>query len=247
MRKTRRSRSAVTSSATRSKPDASWAALNIINETAKVEHYVYHCDAPAQLYDKGMVERFRRAEADVETAAKQIMGGSGDLAFLRWGSLTVERVRHWLAGGVGDIRKSAFGTTLWGRIRWDRTLGRPSTNRLYEAFSFDHWYLWIEVSGTEGEPIVKEAWIKQPEPRVWDGPHDDQSYRVSFMIRAVPTLLNRFWPAMRPDVQWNPQFPSWSSTRRALVWPESMLPFGNFSVGRDDVLVLEEYRVIKRF
>lgn len=212
-----------------------------------MDNHVYRCDAPAQVLDERAVEALRRDESEIEAAAEQVMTAAADLPSLLRGPLTLDHVRHWIAGGVGDIRTSLFGTSVWGTIRWDRTLGRPSTARLADAFSFDHWYLWITVIDTGNEPIVKEAWIKQPEPRVWDGPHDDESYRVSFMMRAVPTLVNRFWPAMRPHVQWDPPFPPWSSTRRVLVWPESMLAAGNFTVDRDDVLVFDEYQVIKRF
>jgi hypothetical protein len=212
-----------------------------------MEDHVYRCDGPVPVQDAPTLESFRRAESEIEAAADQIMAAAADLPSLLWGPLTVDRVRHWVAGGVSDLRTSLFGTSVWGTIRWDRALGRPSTPRLADAFSFDHWYLWVEVIDTGGQPIVKESWIKQPAPRVWDGPHDDESYRVGFMMRGVPGLVNRFWPAMRSPVPWEPPFPAWSSTRRGFVWPENMLPFGTFTIAQEEVLVLDEYRVIKRF
>ncbi|HET6891964.1 MAG TPA: hypothetical protein VFH31_12740 [Pyrinomonadaceae bacterium] len=210
--------------------------------------HMYLCDGPGQLHDERALQASQHAESETEDAARKLMEIVMDLPFLLRGP-NHRRSRHaWVDGGVGDARRSVFETTVWGTIRWDRALGHPSNVRhLSDAFSFNHWYLWINVIDTEAEPIVTEKWLELTDVRAWDGPHDEQSYRVSFMMRAVPGLLNRFWPAITSEAQWEPPAPRWASTRPELIWPDSMLPVGAFRIGRNELLVLDEYRIVKRF
>jgi hypothetical protein len=222
-------------------------AFGYHKEMNNMSDHKFCWSGPAQLIGDETTEAIRRAETRINEAAERLdRAGAGLMSVFEF-PITRDRVRGWLDERVAD-RKAAFGNTLWGTIRWDKSLGRPSTPRLADAFRFHHAYLWIEAAATQGEPISEKDWYPLPPPRAWDGPHDEQSYRVSVLVRAMPGLANRFWPEMRTDVEWEPKFPAWAGTRRSLRWPSAMVPYGDFFIFTDDILVLdEEYEVVKQF
>jgi hypothetical protein len=118
---------------------------------------------------------------------------------------------------------------------------------LADAFSYHHFYGWLKTAATPGEPISEPMWEPLPPPRAWDGQEDGERHRVNVLVRAMPGLHNRFWPALRHDVEWEGA-PSLSFLQRVVIWPAQMIPHGQFFLYENDALVLEdEYRVVSEF
>ena len=206
------------------------------------------CHIPAQAIDNRYLEISQRAEIEIQRAADRLSSAIADLPQLLRRPLIATDIKHWIESGVGDIRKSLFGTSAWGTIRWDRTLGKPVTSRLADAFTFDHEYLYLNGIDTGAEPIVEKKWIKLPDPLVWDGPHDLQTYRITFMAQARAGWLNHLGVQMTTGVVWDPAFPRWSSNTRSLRWPTDIYERdGMFQVARDEVYLLGDYEVINLF
>ena len=204
-------------------------------------------DGPAQLLGGEAREAIRRAQSSVAEATERLSRAAEGLSTLFSFPITRDRVTHWLDEGPAD-RMAAFGNTLWATISWEKSLGKPSSPCLADAFSYNHQYGWLDTAATRGEPIGNPVWETLPPPRAWDGPHDDEHYRISVLVRALPGLHNRFWPAIRNEIDWEGGVPTLSWNRRGLVWPAQMVPFGQFFLYQDDFLVLEEeYRLIEPF
>jgi hypothetical protein len=209
----------------------------------------FFCDLPGQFLDGNTIEFYRHAEAEIEAEVRKIEEATTDLSrLLEEPHLTLDHLQHWIHEDYREVRTELFGSTVWGRIKWNRSYGQPQTARMADAFSFLHWYLWLDMElGPDGRPRVEKKWVQLPTPRVWDGPHDEENYRVSFLARATPVLLNQLSIGMVPVIQWDPPLPPWSSNRWSLRWPENMLPRGQFTVSANEILVLDDYELVKLF
>ena len=64
-----------------------------------------------------------------------------------------------------------FDRTVWGHVLWDRSVGRPKTAPMADAFTFEHWYHVIADGGVdaEGNVIEVSTWFPATIVRVWDG------------------------------------------------------------------------------
>ena len=125
-----------------------------------------------------------------------------------------------------DAVVNLFGGTAWGHIVWKRDVGLPLSPKLADAFIFDHVYQEPDngkaYPGGKGE--VGSKWMPAPAPEVWDGPHDDECYRVSFMLRAQPPWANGVAIDLDRTVQWEPRTVPWLDQRmRYVAYPPSLL------------------------
>ena len=159
------------------------------------------------------------------------------------------RVHRTIAGGRAEARPVAdiFSNTAWGTIRWDRSVGWPNAPRMADGFSFSFNY--IEIKDDQGvDPSGKVTGKGTPKPGppplVWDGPHDEQNFRVSFLYFAIKSSMQQVLVELKNGVAWHPL---WLPPARYLEYPPSLLPFGFFQRKVDDTVFLDELVVRNTF
>ena len=140
-----------------------------------------------------------------------------------------------------------FSGTVWGRIVWDKNVGRPTSPRMAAAFLLVHKFREIrgevDPSGTAQET---GGWLDAPTPQLWDGPHDEDHYRVSFMLQGVHPWTNVIGLDLNPQVAWEPSTPAWLGQRsRYLAYPQSLTQTaGAFWPARDGLTDLDDFEVL---
>ncbi len=97
--------------------------------------------------------------------------------------ITTERLVSWTSGSV--IRADILANTIWGTIRWRKTLGRPTVPVLASAFVIEHRSWQEELNIVNGVGHWERITVPHGEPSKWDGPEDDEFYRVSFMSAST--------------------------------------------------------------
>lgn len=118
------------------------------------------------------------------------------------GEATIETwVEDW------PIREYLTLNTTWGHIKWCKSLGRPQTTKLSDAFSLFQVYLTIGYPSSPADPRRPEIWgpaLDDPDPSKWDGPEDSEHYRVSFMARANQNKgpKRKITVALMPNLVW---------------------------------------------
>jgi hypothetical protein len=84
-----------------------------------------------------------------------------------------------------------FAGTVWGHIVWTKNVGRPLSPRMADAFVIVHKYQLIEgIVNPDGSATNIGGWIDAATPSVWDGPDDEEHYRVSFMLHGAYPWTN---------------------------------------------------------
>ena len=105
------------------------------------------------------------------------------------------------AGGNG-VREGLLANTLWGTIRWAKSLGKPLSPTLAEAFKIEHaHHQWI-VQPRPGHPRFIDLLAPHPEPFKWDGPEDESFFRVSFMAEAFEGQETRIRVRFADHIGW---------------------------------------------
>jgi hypothetical protein len=121
--------------------------------------------------------------------------------------ITAAVLTRWVSGSAS--RAGLLDHLVWGSIRWSRDLGLPQAPTHAAAFTILHEYhqLVFEV-GPGGEIIDKSTWVPLPTPSTWDGPDDDEYYRVSFQTPwAVSPWENRLYVRLADHVPWERVIP----------------------------------------
>jgi len=119
-------------------------------------------------------------------------------------TVTKERLDGWAKDSV--IRTDILEGTIWGSIRWRKTLGRPLVSTLAAAFVIEH------LSWQEELDIVNGAgrWIRltvpHAEPSKWDAAENDEFYQINFMGNS-PQLETRIRVDFAPNVAWDRRIP----------------------------------------
>ena len=151
-----------------------------------------------------------------------------------------------VAGAVRDARITLFDETVWGTIRWRRTVGRPATAAMKDGFIIVHEYCLCLDVGVESEHIIG-GWVPASTPQVWDGPDDAETHCVSFKLRGVTKWTNRIGVALIPGIDWQPADAPWLPKRgRAVRYPPSLLPGGEFTVPKGAApMDLDTFEVVR--
>jgi hypothetical protein len=91
----------------------------------------------------------------------------------------IEAVTEWTAN-IPELKD-----TIWGSIQWRKSLGRPAGRRPADGFSILHQ---SHPPGPYDAKTGKFVDLPAPhnEPTKWDGPEDDEYYRVTFMVWEAP-------------------------------------------------------------
>jgi hypothetical protein len=113
--------------------------------------------------------------------------------------ITAAGLDHWVKDGV--IRADILSNTVWGMIRWRKALGRPNTVTLASAFVIERTCWQTELVFEKGALREKTFLVPLREPSKWDGPDDEDYYRVSFMA-DTPQLTTRVRVDFAPLTAW---------------------------------------------
>ena len=120
----------------------------------------------------------------------------------------------------------------------------PLSPKLADAFVIDHRFEQLDsgqISQAGGS--LGSKWKPAPAPEVWDGPHDDECYRVSIMLHGQATWKNVLGIDLHRTVQWEPRTAPWLGQRtRYVVYPPSLLQYfpGEFFPTGDSVTVWQD-------
>ena len=114
--------------------------------------------------------------------------------------VTKERLHAWAKDSV--IRADILEGTVWGSIRWRKTLGRPLVSTLASAFVIEHlsWKEVLDVKNGVGRWI--RLTVPHPEPSKWDAAESDEFHQVHFMASSPP-LETRIRVDFAPNVAWD--------------------------------------------
>jgi hypothetical protein len=142
------------------------------------------------------------------------------------------RVKHLVVDGPlrDELGVSLYDETAWGVIRWPRAIGRPSTPTLAVGFSIVHEFCLCVTDKVTGRTIGD--WTSAGDARIWDGPDDEETHAVSFMLYGMPGWTNRVIVRLALGVIWQPIEKPWMTQRqRAITYPSS-LDHGEFEISR---------------
>lgn len=119
--------------------------------------------------------------------------------------MTEPRFKRWateISGRDVLLVSETLAGTLWGTIRWPKSLGRPRGATFAGAFELEHihWQRVLDMS-PDGTARFVDLVAPHPAPSKWDGPHDDTHYRVSFTA-PTPQRPTRIRVKFAADIQW---------------------------------------------
>lgn len=140
-----------------------------------------------------------------------------------------------------------FGGTAWSEIAWKKDVGLPLSANLADAFVFKH--VFKEVDGVAkggGGSEDRSRWKDAAAPNVWDGPHDDEHYRVSFMLHGKPKWMNWVGIGLDPNIEWEPRVKPWLAERKRIVeYPAALQPtIGEFRPNATDMIEWDAFQVL---
>lgn len=150
--------------------------------------------------------------------------------------ITSRGLKEWVRDVT--IREGILGNTLWGSIQWRKSIGHPVSVPFANAFAIERTAWQKELKYENG--AVHDVTILAPlgAPTKWDGPHDEEHYRVSFLASSLP-LPTRVQVSLAPGVAWTRPSPGLIGFRE--VDP----PARGFTPGTG-WLVLEPFEVVRK-
>ena len=147
-----------------------------------------------------------------------------------------------------DLARTLFKNTVWTRIVWPRSLGHPSGAAMSGGFDVQLKYLEINGEiGPDGLPRNTSRWRDSHYITLWDGPHDDEVYRVSVMARGQSPWLHWMGVALRSGVRWEGvDSPLWLRPVRRVIYPAELTDdAGTFTLDEDGITTLGDFRVAR--
>jgi hypothetical protein len=142
----------------------------------------------------------------------------------------------------------ALGATVWGEIRWFRGLGSPVAPRMLDAFSVRFRRLEPDgLAGPGGVGIDTSRVVDGAAPLLWDGPHDEENFRVSFLFHGRRPFRHQALVELRPGVNWESASPAWLPIARRLRYPAGLAGDGTFELKTAGPTFLEESVVVNGF
>ena len=94
--------------------------------------------------------------------------------------ITAKTLNLWIEDN--EERKYIAANTVWGTIRLPKVFGLPIAPLLASAFVVEHRMWEIRKTNDQVNPQTFEAIVPTPPPEKWDGPHDEDYHRVSFLF-----------------------------------------------------------------
>jgi hypothetical protein len=155
--------------------------------------------------------------------------------------VTLPRLEDWISHAIDD-RTKFMEDTVWGTIRWPKSVGRSLGPTLASGFLVQHSFLEMNWAvRADGTPQNLSKWVLSSEPSLWDMPGDDEHYQVCYMCRAKRPWLNAVFVRFSDKQSWDsPLFIRIRSTYRSLVAPK---PY--FTMGEANHAVLEDATIVE--
>lgn len=152
--------------------------------------------------------------------------------------ITAERLAHWSKGSV--IRREILATSIWGTIQWRKSIGRPLAPTLASAFVIEHvsWQSKLEYTQDGGFKFI-DLVVPHSEPWKWDGPEDENYYRVSFMTETTQRP-NRIRVNFAANIGWEHQIETIGRGYRDIEPSERQFLKG------EEPYVIEPFEVVRR-
>jgi hypothetical protein len=105
-----------------------------------------------------------------------------DLNALYADALTPDHFRKWRSGAAAVAVLNAYAV---GEIRWRKSLGRPETMTLSEAFILEaSQEQWMQVPSDPGT-VKFDRMLTSRHASWWDGKDDDEHWRVAFLVGGL--------------------------------------------------------------
>lgn len=114
--------------------------------------------------------------------------------------VTQTRMNAWVK--AGGVHAGLFADLVFWGIRWKKSLGRPLTPKLADAFVVRHLGHFKKVRLEGGRFEVIDATFPYPEPDKHDGPTNAEYYQVSVMAHSPLDQLSTFSVELAPHVAW---------------------------------------------
>jgi hypothetical protein len=146
--------------------------------------------------------------------------------------VTMSGLKSWISDAVID-RTSFMTDTVWGTIRWKKSVGRSLGSTLASGFRVRHFF--HEIRGSDlGGGIVKDEsrWVEGLAPSVWDMPDDAENHNVGYMFWVKRPWINAVTVNLADKQSWgSPLRARVSTTVRTVVrdrqdfWMDSATTF----------------------
>ena len=109
-----------------------------------------------------------------------------------------------LDGWVGGSspRAELVADTIWGTIRWAKSLGRPTSATLAEAFVIEHVHHQVTKKFVRGGVKFVDLFPPHLGLTKWDGPEDETFFRVSFVSEALEGQQTRVRVRFADHISW---------------------------------------------
>ena len=154
---------------------------------------------------------------------------------------TKEWLRSWTAKAA-DLRAPLLKDTIWGTIRWKKSIGRSLGPTLASGFQVEHWYLAMNW-GERGDGSVKDLskWVQSAEPpSLWDLPDDGDYHQVGYLCYGARALHNAVIVRFSKQ-SWDPPGRVHMKTTRREIRPTRQ----EFLLSETDFVVLYETTVVE--
>lgn len=156
-------------------------------------------------------------------------------------ALTPGRFRKWKTSLTVEAGQtlSKYG---FGEIFWRKSLGKPTSAHLADAFTLECWREQIVLVGQIGGP-ARETPLRVPyAPSLWDGKDDDTHWRVLYMIPNLAKDITHLVPHFNRDVPWTG---SNVPLGLELIGPKALEPSG-VTFEKEDGPVHFSFEVVRR-
>jgi len=151
------------------------------------------------------------------------------------------RLDNWISQAIAD-RTKFMTDTVWGAIRWQKSIGRSLGPTLASGFRVEHRYLEMNWAiQADGTPKDLSKWVQSSEPSVWDMPDDDDHHQVGYMCRARRPWVNEVTVRFSDKQPWDsPLYIHIRSRYRSIVPAEQ-----RFWMGEVNYVVLDESKIVE--
>lgn len=124
--------------------------------------------------------------------------------------LKLSELEQWL--GDSEQRRQILKNTVFGRIRWPKSVGAPQSPTLNQGFTIIHLNTTINVVDAGSAGVIETSNTTQlPEPFKWDEQDDSDHYCVGFFTWVQFLYVQTFQPTFASGVAW-PHF--WDQNRQ---------------------------------
>jgi hypothetical protein len=152
--------------------------------------------------------------------------------------LSSDTVHDWVSGD--SERARVLSGTVWGVVRWEKSLGRPEGSALAGGFSIKHFH-WFEtfVVLAGGAILEKQGWLPVDDVSSWDLSEESQHYRIGFMCRSFGLFPNKISVDFALNHGWIPEDIRFTGPR--IITPHEQV----FGSDQEGVTVLDEFEVVE--